>query len=111
MLGSMGIKGGTGLYHIGYGATLGSPIINGVKCCYQLRFCLINVGWVAKLDCDWICDMGTLACIVGVLVVVDGKEVVNFSFINCLNLSSIKGQFWIHVQLVDNMQMLMQFQH
>ncbi len=68
MLGSMGIKGGTRLYHIEYGTTLSCPMINGVKCCYQPRFWLINVWWVTKPDCDRICDMGTLACIVGVFV-------------------------------------------
>jgi len=38
MLGSMGIEGGIVLYHIGYGTTLGRYVINGVKCCYQLKF-------------------------------------------------------------------------
>jgi L,D-peptidoglycan transpeptidase YkuD (ErfK/YbiS/YcfS/YnhG family) len=38
MLGSMGTKGGTVFYHIGYdgyGTTLGCPTINGVTSCYQ----------------------------------------------------------------------------
>jgi hypothetical protein len=38
MLGTMGIKGGIVLYHIGYDTTLDCPIISGVKCCYQRRF-------------------------------------------------------------------------
>jgi hypothetical protein len=41
MLGSMGIKGGIVLYHIGYGGygtTLIYPIINGVIRCSQPRF-------------------------------------------------------------------------
>jgi hypothetical protein len=37
MLGSMGIKGGIVLYHIGYGITLSCPTINGVTCCCQPR--------------------------------------------------------------------------
>jgi hypothetical protein len=33
-----------------------------------------------------------------VFVVTGGKKVLSFSFINCFNLSSTKGQFsWIHV--------------
>ncbi len=110
MLRSMGIKGGIVIYHIGYGTTLSCLVISGVKCYYQPRFWLISVGWVTKPDCDRISNMGTLACIIGVLVVVDGREVMSFLKINYLNLSSIKGQFWIHVQPVDNMHMLMQFQ-
>jgi hypothetical protein len=110
MLGSMGIKGGIVLYHIGYGTTLGCLIISGVKCCYQPRFWLIGVGWITKPHCDQICDMDTLACIVGVLIVVGGREVLSSSFISRFNLSSTKGQFWIHVQPIDNMHMLMQFQ-
>jgi hypothetical protein len=37
--------------------------------------------------------MSTLASIVGVLVVVGGREVLSYSFINRFNLSSTKGQF------------------
>jgi hypothetical protein len=37
--------------------------------------------------------MGTLACIIGVFIVVGGKEVISFFFINRFNLSSTKGQF------------------
>jgi hypothetical protein len=33
MLGSMGIKGGIVLYHVGYGTCLGCPIINVVTSC------------------------------------------------------------------------------
>ncbi len=44
MLGSMGIKGGTKLYHIGYGIVLSCPTINGVLGYCQLRFWLIGVG-------------------------------------------------------------------
>jgi hypothetical protein len=92
MLRSMGIKGGTMLYHIGYGTTLGCLIINGVKCCYQPRFWQIGVWWITKPDCDQICDMGTPTCIVGVLVVVGGRKVPSYSFINHFDLSSTKGQ-------------------
>jgi hypothetical protein len=38
MLGSMGIKAGIILYHIGYGITLGCLAINGVTCCCQPRY-------------------------------------------------------------------------
>jgi hypothetical protein len=38
MLRSMGIKGGTVLYHIGYGITLSCLTISGVIGCCQLRF-------------------------------------------------------------------------
>jgi hypothetical protein len=62
-------KGGIIIYHIGYGTTLSCLVISGVKCCYQPRFWLISVGWVTKPDCDRISNMGTLACIIGVLVV------------------------------------------
>jgi hypothetical protein len=40
MLGSMGTKGGTMLYHIkygGYSTTLGCHVISGVTSCYQPR--------------------------------------------------------------------------
>jgi hypothetical protein len=42
MLGSMGIKGGTVLYHIGYGITLNCPAISGV---IVIKF----VAWVHQL--------------------------------------------------------------
>jgi hypothetical protein len=51
MLGSMGTKGGTILYHIGYGGygtTLGCLAISGVTSCYQPKCWLTNVGWVTK---------------------------------------------------------------
>jgi hypothetical protein len=92
MLGSMGIKGGIVIYHIGYGTTVGCFVVSGVKCCYQLRFWLTSVGWVIKHDCDRICEMGALACIIVMLIVIDGREVHNSFFINHSNLSSTKGQ-------------------
>jgi hypothetical protein len=52
MLGSMGIKGGIVLYHIGYGTTLSCLIINGVTSCYQPKCWPTSVGWVTKPDYD-----------------------------------------------------------
>jgi hypothetical protein len=95
MLGSMGTKGGTVLYHIGYGGydtTIGCHVINGVTS-YQPKCWLIGVGLVAKPGCDWICGMGTPTCITNVLIVEGVKEVLNYSLINHFNLSSTKGQF------------------
>ncbi len=43
MLGSMGTKGGSVLYHIGYGTTLGCLAISGVTSCSQPRFWLTSV--------------------------------------------------------------------
>ncbi len=37
MLGSMGTKGGSILYHIGYGTTLGCPTMTGLIGCCQLK--------------------------------------------------------------------------
>ncbi len=101
MLRSMGTKGGIVLYHIrygGYGITLGCLVISVVTCCYQPRYWLTGARWVVKFGCDRICGMNTPTCIAGVFVVTGGKKVLSFSFINCFNLSSTKGQFsWIHV--------------
>jgi hypothetical protein len=44
------------------------------------------------------------------LIITCGREVMSSSFINLFNLSSTKGYYWIHVQHVDNMHRLMQFQ-
>jgi hypothetical protein len=93
MLRSMGIKSGIVIYHIGYGTTLGCLVISGVKWYYQPRFRLTNVGWITKPDCDRICEMGTPACIIVMFIVVGGRKVLSFFFINCSNLSSTKGQF------------------
>jgi len=106
MLGSMGIKGGIVFYHIGYGTTLGCPTISGVTSC-QFRFWLTDVGWIIKLNCDWICDMGTPTCIVGVLVAVGGRKVMNILSLIILVYHPQKDNFWIHVQPMDNMHMLM----
>ncbi len=49
----MGTKGGTILYHIGYGGygtTLGCFATSGVTICCQLKCWAIDVGWVTKLD-------------------------------------------------------------
>ncbi len=54
----MGTKGGIVLYHIGYGGygiTLGYPTASGVIGCCQLKYWLIGVGLIAKLNCDQIC--------------------------------------------------------
>ncbi len=95
MLGSMGTKGGTILYHIGYAGgysiTLGCLAISGVIGCYQPKCWLTNVGWITKLGCDRICGIGTPTRIAGVFVMVAGKEVLSSSFINHFNLSSTKG--------------------
>jgi hypothetical protein len=96
MLGSMGTKGGTVLYHIGYdgyGTTLGCLAINGVTSCYQPRCWLANVGWVTKPGCDQICCTCTPTSIINVLVAADDRKVLSFSLINHFNLSSTKGQF------------------
>ncbi len=52
MLGSMGIKGGTILYHIGYGTILRCPAINGVTSFYQPKCWLTTIGWITKPGCD-----------------------------------------------------------
>jgi hypothetical protein len=91
MLRSMGTKGGTILYHIGYGITLVCLIISGVTYCYQLRWWLTNVGWVTKPNCDQICGTSTPSYIASVLIAVGGREVLNSFFINHFNLSSTKG--------------------
>jgi len=78
----MGTKGGSILYHIGYGGygtTLGCLIISGVTICCQPRCWPIGVGWITKLDYDRICGMGTPTCIANVLVMAGGKEVLNSS--------------------------------
>ncbi len=59
MLRSTGIKGGTTLYHIGYGITLSCFAISGVTSCCQPWFWLIGVGWITKPNCDQICGMDT----------------------------------------------------
>ncbi len=92
----MGIKGGTILYHIGYGGygiTLGCPTISGVTSYCQPRCWLTGVGCIAKFNYGWICDSSTPTCIAGVLIAASGKEVLSFFFINHFNLSSTKGQF------------------
>jgi hypothetical protein len=93
MLGSMGIKDGVILYHIGYGTTLGCLTISGVRGCCWPRCWLTDVGWVTKFNYDWICGTCTPTCIIGVLIVTDGRKVMSSSLINCLSLSSTKGQF------------------
>jgi hypothetical protein len=96
MLGSMGTKGGTVLYHIGYdgyGITLGCHAINGVTSCYQPRCSLTNVGWVTKPGCGQICCTCTPTGIIRMFVVADGRSFLNFSLINHFNLSFTKGQF------------------
>jgi len=113
MLGSMGTKGGSVLYHIGYGGYNTSLVclnINGVTDCCQPRCWLISVGWVTKPNCDRIYGIITPTYIVGMLIITCGREVMSSSFINFFNLSSTKGYYWIHVQHVDNMHRLMQFQ-
>ncbi len=77
MLGSMGTKGGIVLYHIrygGYGITLGCLAIIGVIGCCQPKCSLMSVRWVTKSNCDQIWGMGTPTYIVGVFVVVGGRE-------------------------------------
>jgi hypothetical protein len=93
MLGSMGIKGGTILYHIGYGTFLGCHVISGITSCYQPRFWLIGIGWITKPGCDRLCDTCTPTCIIGVLIVAGGKEVLGSFLINRFSLLSKKRQF------------------
>jgi hypothetical protein len=93
----MGTKGGTILYHIGYGGygtTLSWPVISGVtNCCQPRCMCwLTNVGWVTKLGYDQICGIGTPTCIVGVFVMVGGRKDLNYSFNNCFT-SLNRGSF------------------
>jgi hypothetical protein len=98
MLRSMGTKGGSVLYNIRYGGydiSLGCPSINGVINCCHHGCWLISVGWVTKPGCDQICGIVTPTCIIGVLVVIGGREVLNFSLINCFILTSTKGK-WLN---------------
>jgi hypothetical protein len=90
MLGSMGTKGGTILYHIGYGITLVCLVINGVTDCYHLKWWLTNVGWIRKPNCDWICGTSTPSYIDGVFIAVGGREVLSSFLINHFNLSFAK---------------------
>jgi hypothetical protein len=76
MLRSMGTKGGTILYHIGYGGygtTLGCHAISGVTSC-QLKCWLTSVGCITKPNYDWICGTCTPTYIVGVFVMVGGRK-------------------------------------
>jgi hypothetical protein len=96
MLGYVGTKGGTILYHVGYGgygATLGCHVISGVTKYCQPMCWLTSVGWVTKPNCDRICGMGILTCITSVFVMVGGREVLNSPLNNHFNLSFTKGKF------------------
>ncbi len=107
MLGSIGTKDGTVLYHIGYGIIIGCPIINDVTGCNQLKCWLTDVGLVTKPGCGQICCTSTPMChVIGVFGTRSYREVISSSLINLFNLSS-RDNFWIHVQPVDNMHMLM----
>jgi hypothetical protein len=92
MLGSMGTKGGSILYHIGYGTTLGCPTMTGLIGCCQLKCWLFDVRLVTKPNCGQICCTSTPTCVVGGLNIIGYKEIMSSSFINHFNLSSTKGQ-------------------
>jgi hypothetical protein len=92
MLRSMGTKGGTILYHIGYGTTLGCLVINGVIGCYRSRCWLTSVRLITKPGCGQICCMGTPTCVIGMLGTIGYRAILSSSFVNRFNLSSTKGQ-------------------
>jgi hypothetical protein len=110
MLRSMGTKGGIILYHIGYGIALGCPTISGVTNCCQPRYWLIGVDLIAKPDCDQICGkVHQPILMVCLLWQVVKKLWVLLSLIGSIYHPQ-NNNYWIHVQLVNNMHMLMQFQ-
>jgi hypothetical protein len=93
MLGFIGIKYEIILYHIQYSIVLSCPTISGVIGCSQLKWWLIGIGLVTKLDCGRICCTCTPTWVASVLDPTGCKEVISYSFINLFNLSSTKGQF------------------
>jgi hypothetical protein len=105
MLRSIGTKGGTILYHIGYGTTLGCPTIIGLIGCYQLKCWLFDVGLVTKPSCgQFVAQVHqhvSLEC--SIQYVVEKLWVILSSII--LIYHPQKDNFWIHVQHVDNMHM------
>jgi hypothetical protein len=63
MLGSIGIKDGIVLYHIGYGIVLGCPAINGVIGCGQLT----GIRLVTKFNYIKACCTNTPTWVINVL--------------------------------------------
>jgi hypothetical protein len=99
MLGSMGSKGGTTLFHIRYGGngiTLACLTISGVIGCYQPKCWLTSVGWITKLGCDQICGIGTPI----ILLVCSSWQVVKKFWFFLSLITSIhhpqRDNYWIH---------------
>jgi len=91
MLGSIGIKNGTILYHIGYGTILGCHATSGVISCDQPTCWLIGIGLVTELGCIEACYTSTPTWVIGVFGTTSCREVWSYSLINFFNLSSTKG--------------------
>ncbi len=91
MLRSIGTKDGTILYHIKYNIIFGRPTISGATGYDQPQCWLISIGLIAKLSCGQICCTSAPTCVVGVFSTTNRREVMNFSLINFVNVSSPKG--------------------
>jgi len=91
MLGSIGTKDGTILYHFTYGTFLGCHAISGVTSCGQPKCWLINIGLLAKFNFSRF--VVHVHCVASVLSTTNCREVMNYSLINLFNFSSTNGQF------------------
>ncbi len=110
MLESMGTKDRIVLYHIECNIILNCLTINGVTGCNQLKCWLIGIGLVIELSCGWICCTCTPTSIIGVLIpqAIEKISVIFSSISSTYHRQMDNSQ--THVQLVDNMHMLMQLQ-